>query len=68
MDQTGETCKEYDNSQTKETLMSHDMPDRPWQKVGVDLFSYKEKDSVVTTDYKSTSWKLIICQVKAQSL
>ena len=53
-----ETCQEYDNSQTKETLMSHDMSDRPWQKVGVDLFSYMGKDYLVTTDYKSNFWEI----------
>ena len=47
-----------DNSQTKDTLLSHDMPDRPWKKVGVDLFSYKEKDYLVTTDYKSNFWEI----------
>ena len=47
---TRETCQEYDNSQTSETLMSHDMPDRPWKKTGVDLFSYKENDYLVTID------------------
>ena len=35
--------------------MSHEMPDRPVQKVGVDLFSYMGKDYayLATTDYKS---------------
>ena len=55
---TCETCQEYDNSQTKETLMSHDMPDRPWQNVGVHLFSYMGKDYLVTTDYKSNFWEI----------
>ena len=61
-----ETCQEYDNTQTKETLMSHDVPDRPWQKVGVDFFSYKEKDYLVTN--QTSAGKLIIVQVQAQSL
>ena len=38
--------------------MSHDMPDRPWQKVGVDLFSYMGKDYLVATDYKSNFWEI----------
>ena len=50
--QTCETCREYERSQPKESLMSHDVPDRPWQKVGVDLFSYEDKDYMVTTDYR----------------
>ena len=55
--QTCETCREFECFQTKETLMSHEVPDRPWQKVGVDLFSYHEKDYLVTTDYRSTFWE-----------
>lgn len=53
-----DTCREYDHSQTKETLMPHDLPDRPWQKVGVDLFAYNAKDYLVTTDYRSNFWEI----------
>ena len=28
-------CRSVDNKQQKETLISHDVPDRPWAKVGV---------------------------------
>ena len=28
-------CRSVDNHQQKETLISHDVPDRPWAKVGV---------------------------------
>ena len=51
--QTCETCREFECSQTKETLMSHEVPDRPWQKV-----SYHEKDYLVTTDYRSNFWEI----------
>jgi hypothetical protein len=27
---TCELCREYERSQTKETLMSHEIPSRPW--------------------------------------
>ena len=32
-----ETCRTYETSNRKETLMSHDLPERKWQKVGIDL-------------------------------
>ena len=32
---TCEACREYEHSQTKETLMSHETPNRPWQRVTV---------------------------------
>ena len=38
--------------------MSHDRPDRPGQKVKVDIFSYKENDYLATTDYKSNFWEI----------
>ena len=37
-------CQEYENSQCKEPLMSHDVPARPWEKVGVDIFTFKNHD------------------------
>ena len=30
-------CNAYPASQQKEMLMTHDLPDRPWEKVGVYL-------------------------------
>ena len=38
--------------------MFHDMSDRPRHKVGIDLFSYKESDLLVTTDFKSNFWEI----------
>ena len=40
----------------KETLMSHEIPERPWQKIGVDLM--KGKDYLITTDYRSNFWEI----------
>ena len=56
--QTCETCREFENSQPNETLMCHDVPDRKWQKVGVDLFSLDGKDYMVTTGYRSNFWEV----------
>ncbi len=30
-------CRTYESANQRETLMSHDIPDRPWAKVGTDL-------------------------------
>ena len=46
-------CRTYETAQCKETLMSHDVPQRPWEKVGADLFTLEQKDYLVTTDYYS---------------
>lgn len=34
----------------KETLLSHPVPTRPWAKVGIDLFSFKELNYLITAD------------------
>ena len=51
-------CREFDACQPKETLKSHDLPDRPWQKIGTDLFEWDTKDYLVTVDYFSNFWEI----------
>ena len=41
----------------KETLMSHDVPDRPLQKVANDLFTHGSSEYVITADYFSNFWE-----------
>lgn len=48
-----ETCQMYENKQQKETLNPHEVPDRPWAKIGTDLCSFDGKDYLVTVDYFS---------------
>ena len=55
---TCEACREYERSQTKETLKSHDTPVRPWQYVAADLFELEGKCYLVTTDYFSEFFEL----------
>ncbi|XP_048255340.1 uncharacterized protein K02A2.6-like [Haliotis rufescens] len=45
-------CNEK-KSNTKEPLKSHDIPERPWAKVGADLFVYKNSDYLLCVDYFS---------------
>lgn len=35
----GDVCWAFDRKQPKETRIPHEAPDRPWAKVGVDLFN-----------------------------
>jgi len=37
-------CQETSRSQTKETLIPHELPTRPWQYIGTDLFHYGENE------------------------
>ena len=38
--------------------MSHDIPDRPWSKIGSDRFSYKGNDYLITVCYNSNFWEI----------
>lgn len=46
-------CEAAQNSVQKEPLLSHAAPDRPWQKVGVDIFTFSNFDYLLTVDYLS---------------
>ena len=46
-------CQEYRYAQPKEPLTMHERPDRPWAKVGCDLFYLKQIPYLLTVDYYS---------------
>ncbi|XP_055900524.1 uncharacterized protein K02A2.6-like [Biomphalaria glabrata] len=50
---TCEICQAFQPNQQKETLMNHEVPTHPWEKVGVDLFTLDGKDYLVCVDYYS---------------
>jgi len=37
----------------------HDLPERPWQKVGTDIFTFCERNYLVTVDYFSNFIKVV---------
>lgn len=47
------TCNEIPRSQQKESLHSHEIPSRPWEKVGCDLFEVDGNSYLCTVDYYS---------------
>ena len=51
-------CRKMENTPIKEPLLSHEVPDRPWSKVGLDLFHVQEKTYLVTVDYYSNFWEI----------
>jgi transposase InsO family protein len=55
---TCEACREYERSQPKETLCRHEVPNRPWQRVGIDLLELERKHYLVTADYFSDFFEL----------
>ena len=46
-------CLTFRSSNVKEPMKPHEIPSRPWQKVGADLFEVKGRDYLVVADYFS---------------
>ena len=53
-------CKEFEQTlwHYRETLMSYEIPERQWEKVAPDLFTYKNKVYLITVCHKSNFWEL----------
>ena len=51
-------CRSHETSQQRETLKPHDVPDRPWAKVGTDLFSISDTSYLIVVDYYSNFWEV----------
>ena len=48
---TCDTCNTYNMEQQKESLYSHELCTRPWEKIGCDLFEFNQQDYLMTVDY-----------------
>ena len=46
-------CDEFKPAQTKETLQPHEIPSRPWQILGTDLFDLQNEQYLIIADYLS---------------
>lgn len=46
-------CQEHQPAQQRETLLPHDIPNRPWETVGADFFQLNGKDYLIVADYFS---------------
>ena len=53
-----ETCTTFSTRQLKEPLSSHEVPNRPWAKIGTNLFQFQNKDYLVTVDYFSNFFEI----------
>ena len=52
-------CERYQSDSVKEPLISHEVPKRPWEKIGVDLMEFKQQQYLVTVDYFCNYFDLI---------
>lgn len=54
---TCETCRKYETSHKKESLIPHEVSSRPWEQEGVDLFELNIKEYMITVDYYINFWE-----------
>ena len=47
------TCRTHQNSQPREPLHQHDIPEHPWQTLGTDIMMFDGHDYIIVTDYYS---------------
>ncbi|CAB3254567.1 unnamed protein product [Arctia plantaginis] len=52
-DSTDQACLNYRKQNIKEPLIPHEIPDRPWCKVGIDIFHLGSKSYLIAVDYHS---------------
>lgn len=52
------TCNEFERNQEKETLINHKIPDRPWSKIGIVLFTFKKEEYLIAVDYYSDYFEI----------
>jgi len=50
-----EVCNKFSSTIHKEPMIPHEVPSRPWEKVGVDYFIVHNKDFPLIVDYYSIS-------------
>ena len=48
------TCLEFQQMQPKEKIIHHDIPLRPWEVVGADVFHFNNVNYLCVVDYNST--------------
>ena len=55
---TCETCRKYETSHQKESLIPQEVPSQPWEIEEVDLFELNKKEYMITVDYYSNFWEI----------
>ena len=53
-----ETCNTFQPAQPKEPLICHDIPQRHWEKIGCDIFTFNNRDYLCTVDYVSDYFEI----------
>ena len=51
--QSCEACQTFSRSQQRETLLPHEVPQGPWEKLGIDFFEFQSITYLLIADYYS---------------
>ena len=51
-------CQQHNAANQKEPLLSHELTTRPFEKVGIDIFTFHDQDYLVTVDYFSSYFEV----------
>ncbi|MEW8560660.1 MAG: RNase H-like domain-containing protein, partial [Candidatus Thiodiazotropha sp.] len=63
------TCIEHRNSNAKEPLLPHEIPEYPWQNVATDLFTWDDKNYIIIVDYYSNYFEVeILSSTKSSAI
>lgn len=75
MVESWETCHQFQPNLQRESMISHDIPELPWLKVGADLFKISGQPFLLIVDYFSKHPKIlniidktaqtVICKMKS---
>ena len=53
-----DTCVTHSDKQAAEPLFVHEVPGRPWQKIGTDLLSFEGRNYLITVDYYNNFFEI----------
>ena len=53
-----ETCRKFKRSQPSQPLIPLETHPRLWERIGVHLFTFDNKESFITVDYFSNYWEI----------
>ena len=56
--------EKHSNRDQKEPMIPHEIPNRPWEKLGVDYFTFAGKDYLLVVDYFSKYPEVVLMNSK----
>lgn len=62
-----QVCQKFKPSNQKEPLIPHEIPSRPWEKVGVDLFDFNNQKYLIIVDYYAKFFETVLLQNSSNS-